>query len=72
MKKKLYLGRSAYGEYDLFTKKPEAGTYWGSNGRVVSFCTDLFHKCTDVRLKLGQVVEIKHPIHISIVKEKKK
>ena len=58
--KKLYLGRSKCSGYELFTKNPnmfqkDDGATWTANGRLLELCVKEFHKCTNVRLKIGEV-----------------
>ena len=74
MKKKLYIGRSGYCGYELAYDKHEfkANNGFMSGTSLQSFCAREFHKFTDLRLNIGDIVEVKYPIHITIVKEKKK
>jgi hypothetical protein len=71
MKKKLYIGRSRYCGYELSYDKHE---FKANNGfmcgtSLEGFCAREFHKLTDLRLTIGEIVEIKYPIHIQIVSE---
>jgi hypothetical protein len=69
---KLFAGRTSDGDYELGTSKKDfEGDYGFTDGTyLMFFCARFFQKFTDLRLRKGEVVEIAHPIHLSIMKEK--
>ena len=58
--KKLYLGRSLYNNYEVFNSCKDFEQDYGCKGTSqVLYCSKNFEKLTGIKLKIGQVKEVK-------------